>query len=348
MRHSSIRPYLQYRLPDDGIDALPRRGDVIEMKQDALSRKNKVNPLVPTIFHEQWWLDITSDGPYEIVEVAKGGKTVGRLPYFLRSKYGVKYSFLPNMTHFLGPAIDAGDGSLTTRLLARVSITRELIAGLPKAGLYKYKCHRDVTDVVAFQDNNFETAVQFTFEIAPKPVNLLWSNMGKKKRSQILRAQNFLTTTTIDDPNAFYLFYTSNLDRRGLRNHYRKDVCCRAVAASLERASGRIYAAKDKNGSLAAAVFCVWDQTAAYYLLTTRIPDAHDGAVSLVLWEAIQDAAQRGLIFDFDGLINKENFAFFSGFGGVLCPRYVVTRISPLVRIPLRIKEFFRGNTYYS
>jgi hypothetical protein len=154
MRDSSIRPYLH-----DGIDALPRAGNVNEMKQDALSRKNKVNPLVPTIFHEQWWLDITADGRYEIVEVAKGGKTVGRLPHFPRSKYGLKYSFLPTMTHFLGPAIDAGEGSLQTRLLARVSITRELIAGLPKAGLYWYRCHRDITDVVAFQENNFETTV---------------------------------------------------------------------------------------------------------------------------------------------------------------------------------------------
>jgi len=67
----------------------------------------------------------------------------------------------------------------------------------------------------------------------------------------------------------------------------------------------------------------------------------------LVLWEAIQDAAQRGLIFDFDGLVNKESFAFYAGFGGMLCPRYVVTRISPLVRIPWRIKEFYRANTYY-
>jgi lipid II:glycine glycyltransferase (peptidoglycan interpeptide bridge formation enzyme) len=167
--------------------------------------------------------------------------------------------------------------------------------------------------------------------------------MGQGRRSQIHRAQNFLTTTTIDDPDAFYLFYTSNLDRRGLRNYYRKDVFCRAVAASLERASGRIYAAKDKNGSLAAAVFCVWDQTAAYYLLTTRTPDAHYGAVSLVIWEAIQDAAQRGLIFDFYG-----SFAFLLGFGGVLCPRYVVSRVSPLLRIPWRIKELYRPNTYDS
>jgi Acetyltransferase (GNAT) domain len=347
MRDSAIRPYLQCRLPDDGTDALQRPRDVIEMKQDALSRKNKVNPLVPTIFHEQWWLDITTDGQYGIVEVAKGGKTVGRLPYFLRSKYGVKYSFLPTMTHFLGPAIDEGDGSLRTRLLARLNITRELIAGLPKAGLYKYKCHRDVTDVVAFQDNNFETAVHFTFEIAPNPVNLLWSNFGPDKRSQIHRAQNFLTTTTIDDPDAFYLFYNSNIVRRGSRNYYRKDICCRAVAASLERASGRIYAAKDKYGSLAAAAFCVWDQTASYFLLTTRTPDAHNGAVSLVLWEAIKDAALRGLIIDFDALGNKESFAFFSGFGGVLCPRYVVTRASPLVRIPWVIKELFRAKTYY-
>lgn len=317
------------------------------MNQDALSPKNKVNPLIPTIFHEQWWLDIVTDGLYETVEVAKGGKTVGRLPYFFRSKYGVKYSHLPPMTHFLGPAIDEGAGSLKTRLLARVGITRELIAGLPKAGLYKYKFHRDVTDVVAFQDNNFETGVQFTFEIAPHPVNLLWTNMGQGRRSQIQRAQNFLTTTTIEDPQEFYLFYTSNLNRRGLRNDYRRDVCCRAVGASLERASGRIYAAKDKNGSLAAAVFCVWDQTAAYYLLTTRTPDSHYGAVSLVIWKAIQDAAQRGLIFDFDGLSNKESFAFFVGFGGGLCPRYVVTRTSSLMRIPWAIKESFRPSRYY-
>lgn len=306
-----------------------------------------MDPLVPTIFHEQWWLDITAAGPYEIVEVAKGGKVVGWLPFFLRSSYGLTHSFLPNMAHFLGPAIDEGEGNPETRLQARVNITRELIAKLPQAGIYKYKCHRDVTDVVAFQDNNFETAVQFTFEIAPRQVDLLWGAMSKKKRSQIRRAQDVLSIISIEDAEAFYRFYNDNLERRGFGNCYRKDICCRAVEAAFEHSSGGVYAATDRNGALVAAIFCVWDQTSAYYLMTTRAPDAHDGAVSLLLWEAIQDAAQRGLIFDFDGLGGKESFAFFSGFGGALRPRYVVTRTTPLARIPWMIKELSRPTRYY-
>lgn len=319
------------------------------MKQDNyLIRRPEIDPLVPTIFHEHWWLDIATGGGYEIVKISRSGTTVGWLPYFPRSKFGIKYSVNPSTMHFIGPAIDAGDGSLETRFLRKLEITRALIASLPPASVYRYKCHRAVTDVVAFQAEHFSTSVQFTYEIQPHPPDMLWDGLRHKKRSKIRRAKELLTVTEIGDSELFWSFYESNLKRRGIRNvHYDKATTCHLVDACLMRGCGRIYAAKDKLGSLTAAVFCIWDRTSCYYFMTTRRTDAHGGAISLLVWEAMQEAAQRGLIFDFDGLTHPESILFFTEFGGTLSPRYVVTRKSLIGGIGLGVSERFRGKNFF-
>jgi len=90
------------------------------------------NPLIPTIFHEPWWLEIVTGGNYAITEVTDSGRTIGRLYYFLRRRAGgLEYSIMPPMTHFLGPATIDNGGDHTTRFLRRAEITRELVQKLP-------------------------------------------------------------------------------------------------------------------------------------------------------------------------------------------------------------------------
>jgi len=317
------------------------------MKQDVRPARQAANSLVPTIFHELWWLNIATGGKFDIVEVAQDGKTVGWLPYFLQNRFGLKYSVLPGMVHSLGPAIHIADGSPETRRHKTGKITRELIGALPPAAIYKYKCHGEITDVVAFQQEKFLTGVQFTFEVAPLPAEILWNNLSKSKRSEIRRAQKALVATTIDDPEEFWRFYANNIEQRGMKNAYHGAATRRVIVECLVRGCGKIYAAKDADGSLAAAVFCIWDQASAYYYMTTRTVRAHDGAVSLLIWEAIQDAAQRGLIFDFDGLSSNEGVSFYAGFGGLLRPRYIVTRATLIGRVAWDLKESFRDNRYF-
>ena len=76
----------------------------------------------------------------------------------------------------------------------------------------------------------------------------------------------------------------------------------------LARERGRILVAKDHTGTPVAAIFYLLDQTSVYYFLTTRRQEAHGGAISLLTWLAIQDAAQRGLIFDFEGIPGEPYF----------------------------------------
>jgi hypothetical protein len=57
-----------------------------------------------------------------------------------------------------------------------------------------------------------------------------------------------------------------------------------------------------KKKILRLLIFYVRDDAASYYMMTTRILTSDSKTVSALIWHAMQDAAQRQLIFDFAGL----------------------------------------------
>jgi hypothetical protein len=309
--------------------------------------KPVADPLVPTIFHETWWLDAVTGGNYNYVEVRDKNNVVGRLPYFMRSKWGMKYSTMPAMTHFLGPAVIEGDGAAPTRFLRREQITRDLLRQLPKASLYRYKCHRDITDTIPFMQEKFMTSVQFTHEIAPATPDTLFKNMRSEKRKKIRQAEGLLTLADITDPHAFWAFYENNLRKRNVSSYYDKELCLKLLEGSLSRECGRIFGAYDKNKDLVAAVYCIWDGTSYLYYMSTRSANAHNGAISLLAWEAMKDASARGLIFDMDGVNNANSVLFFTEFGGVVSPRYIVTKQSAIGGAVWSARELLRENRYF-
>ncbi len=80
------------------------------------------------------------------------------MPYYIERKFGRTISMLPELTHFLGPAIDEGEGTENQRFLRRFTITRELINALPKSTRFYQKLHRGITDILAFQAEGFDSS----------------------------------------------------------------------------------------------------------------------------------------------------------------------------------------------
>jgi hypothetical protein len=64
--------------------------------------------LIPTIFHQPWWLDIATRGQWAEVECIHNGSAVGRMPYLCRNRLWFKTSDMPMLSHFLGPAVNPG------------------------------------------------------------------------------------------------------------------------------------------------------------------------------------------------------------------------------------------------
>jgi hypothetical protein len=302
-----------------------------QWRPDPSEHSLRINPptyaivdfLTPTIFHEPWWLDIATEGRYSVVEVIESGQVVARLPFFLRKKMGIATASLPPLTHFFGPAVKP-----IAAPLRRIDITKELLGKLPSASSLYFKCHREIQDTIAFQCTGFRTFVQFTHEIHPQAADVLWNNVHVKARRIIRRASECHSISIGEDPGAFTQFYHQCIEKRGETNYINAAICQRLVQACLERDRGRIYEAKDRSGTLMAAIFCIWDNSSCYYLMTSRDPVAHLGAISLLVWEAITDTAKRGLIFDFDGVSTEGGARFAYNFTSNVVPRYIALRES--------------------
>jgi hypothetical protein len=294
--------------------------------------------LTPTVFHEEWWLDAATNGRYSIVEVCAGGRTVGRLPFLMRNRFGMRGIWTPPLTYFLGPGIDEGEGSPNNRFLKRKDITRELICKLPRSAWQCIRCHGGTTDVIAFQEQRFRTYVQFTHEIRPEPPEVIWQQMRAQTRNSIRRAEEQFAIGEIADAGEFIRLHENNLALEGERNTLDLDACRRVLTAALYRGRGRIIAARNEKNQIVAANFCTWDDATSFYVVCTRNESAGNGAASLLIWEAIKHAVTKELTFDFGGLGTPGSIRLYAGFGAIVSPRYVAVRASGFARLVAEAK----------
>jgi Acetyltransferase (GNAT) domain len=325
---------------------IPKNKPTSEIPNEA-QKISRVDPLAPTIFHEEWWLDAATGGNFKVAEVSAGGRVIGRLPYSTTKRLGMSMIRMPDLTYFLGPAVEEGEGTLNTRFLTRLDITRELIRKLPRASWQYVKCHGGVTEVIAFQDLGFRTYVQFTHELAPQPIDALWNGMRNKTRNIVRRAQERFSVSELHDPSELVHVFERNLQSQGIRNTIDGALCRKIISAALERKRGRILAARDADHTIVAANLCVWDNTTSFYLFSTRCDSSGNNASTLLLWEAIQESARQGLVFDMAGLGTQGHILLYAGFGATICPRYVAVRSRPLARLMNELKFMFAPENYF-
>lgn len=284
------------------------------------------------IFHERWWLDAACNGSAREATVRLSGRVVGRLPYCYHRRYGFRFISLPPLTHVLGPLIDAGTGKPETRLRTCLSIVRELLEQLPAADSFMHCCEASAQMVLAFQQCGYLVKPQCNFRLDTAcGLPAILEQMNFKTRGHIHRAEKDYRVTRVSDPHEFVRFYRGNMRRTGRTDRIALDRCAPLWEACQARDAGEIIAVCDGTGTAAAMAFLVWDRASLYYLLATRTPDASSAnAANLLVWSAICQAQERGLIFDFDGIVHGGQMRFFLGFGARLCSRLIITRTGPL------------------
>lgn len=301
----------------------------------SFDRPCSTTALAPTLFHEEWWLLAATNDRIAFAEARSGGRLVGRLPYSVTSRRGMPISTMPTLTHFLGPAVDDGPGNLAARTRRQREITRDLIQALPRLAYFRTKCHRDVPDVLMFQQLGFESSVQFTHELMPRPEPEIWAGLRDKTRNVIRRSADVTDVVAGDDAARFVDFYAKNLNAQERRSYLDLAACRRLIGTAIELNRGHILWTRRRGAADTAGAFCAWDDRVMYFLMSTRGPAATNGDVSRLVWEFAKFAAARRLVFDLDGVYSRGTVLFYDGFGAVTRPRYVVSRATGLARLVL-------------
>jgi hypothetical protein len=338
---SDILSFPALKPPRPVLSAVPRTPRPAQVEALAGDR---VDPLTPTVFHERWWLDVVTNGQLKAAEVRHEGRLIAWLPYVMSRRRGFSASVMPPLTHLLGPAMDEGKGSSNKRWLHRLDLTGELVGQLPRLGLFSQTCHPDTGDVLGFQAKGFDSFVQFSAEIPAQPTEAAWRGMRDKTRNVIRRAQERGRLEKVLDPHEFTRFYASNLAAVGDASYFDLNLIAPLFEAARSRDQAQILGVRDCAGEMVAAVFYVWDARRQWYFLSSRNPRLPDnGAVSLLIWQGMQDAAQRGLTFDFDGIASSGAARFFAGFGAQVKPRFAVYRRSPAFAVVDSLAACARG-----
>jgi len=284
-----------------------------------------------SIFHEAWWLDSVAPGAWGEVQVAPGDGAIARWPFTLTRRWGMLISSQPPLTRTLGPVMKLASGKQITDFRRRLKLTRGLINQLPQTHFFQQTFDPRINEAVAFRTVGFTVNTAYTFRIAPtRGPDDVWTDMTDKTRNVIRRAAEQIDVSAIDDPEQFCAFYGANLAKARRPNIYGAEAMCRLTAAFMARSAGVLLGARMRGVGLVASIALVWDSETTYFLLSTRSPDAHSGAISLLLWHAIRQSLMHGRGFDFDGIASASILQFLSGFGGTLAPRLVIERSSLL------------------
>jgi Acetyltransferase (GNAT) domain len=241
---------------------------------------------------------------------------------------------MPPFTHMLGPAIEAGDGKPQTRLQRRISITRSLLDQLPRFS--EFHQHLDpslddglaIADGLAFQECKFEVMQQYNFEVdCRRSLTDLSAGLNLKTRQHIRRAEKAYSVRSVDDPRSFIDFYLKNVHTWGRKSRIEFEHFSALFAESRAHESGVILGAFDHTDAPAAMTYLVWGHGIMYYLLSTRSFDMADsGAVSLLIWCAMKQAHEMGLVLDLDGVYSSGSARFLSNFGGQMKTRFLIRR----------------------
>ncbi len=297
-----------------------------------------------SLFQQPWWLDAVAPNQWDEVTVKRGGEIVARLPYVIKKRKGLTILSMPQLTQTLGPWLRPSKAKYAKQLSEQKDLMTELIQKLPRFDYFFQNFHYSITNWLPFYWQGFEQTTRYTYVLENlSDSQKMWDGMLPKIRTDIKKAQNRfgLGIRTDLGVDAFLDMNELTFTRQGMKLPYSRDFVRRLDHACETHNARRVFFAQDKDSRIHAAVYTVWDENSAYYLMGGSDPDMRNsGANSLCMWEAIKFASTVTKKFDFEGSMIEPVERFFRAFGAKQIPYFHITKTnSRLLRLRSCIKS---------
>ena len=282
------------------------------------------------IFFRDWWLDsVTDPSRWDVILVKKDNKIIAVFPYFKTNKHGFSFILQPKLTQFSGPWIKYPENmKYNSKLSYEKKIFNEIIDKLPEFDHMNINFHYSMDNWLPFYWKGFKQTTRYTYIIENlKEIGEIYNNFQSNIKSDIKKAEKIVTIIPTDNLQKFYELNSSTFKRQGIDMSYSYEYLRRMDNIQKANNSRRITFAVDNDGNIHSAIYIVWDENSAYYLMSGSDPEFRSsGATSLLLWEAIQFASTVVDKFDFEGSMIEPIEKFFKGFGAVQKPYFNISK----------------------
>jgi len=282
------------------------------------------------LFSKDWWLDtVCGASKWDVVLAESDKKILAALPYYQPVPHVIS---MPSYTQTMGVwfAPEVNDMKYTTLLGRRQGICADLIENLPPYTSFLQQFPYTFTDWLPFYWTDFRQTTRYTYVLhAIANQELLWENMASNIRRNITKAveKNGIVVQSGIPVDDFLQVFKATFQRQQKPVPQDIDVLRRLIDVCRKRNQGDIWGGYDEAGRLHAAVFVVWQKSAAYYIAGGGNPALRDsGAHSAAMWEAIRFVSQHTNTFDFEGSMIPGVERFFREFGAKQMPFFTITR----------------------
>jgi hypothetical protein len=270
------------------------------------------------IFQEDWWLDAVAPGAWRAIEIGSGQDLQARLPYVV-SRYPLFTSIRqPFLTQILGPWYRPQGGKHATELSREHELAKELVSRLPRCDFFSMNFHHAVTNWLPYTWLGFDAVPKVTYVIDRLGTKeQLWDGLKDNIRREIKKAEKRVEVVRSADVDLFVEMNRKTFQRQQMDIPYSPEALRRVDAACVARNARQMYVARDEQQRIHAALYIVWDERCAYYLLGGADPALRtSGAMSLLMWNALLDATKTSTTFNFEGSVIPGIERFLRAFGG--------------------------------
>jgi hypothetical protein len=262
------------------------------------------------------------------------------MPYVVSRKYGVTSVTRPPLTPTLGPWHRPSAAKSANRLRAEKDNIEDLLRQLPHYHRCSILCHPELVNVLPFHWAGFKLSVKYTYRFPNlRDSEAIWSGFSENIRREIRKAHKRVGIECDLGASQFFDVYSKTFQRQGCKPPISPALLKRVDEALANRGNRRQWFAVDDRGRTHAAIYVVWDQRCAYYLMGGGDPELRNsGAHSLLIWHAIQQCAKVTEAFDFQGSMLEPVERFFRSFGTMQTPYYQATRVNGrMLRLAARV-----------
>lgn len=283
-----------------------------------------------SLFQKSWWLEAVTQNNYQILSIKRNEEILAAWPLTFKKIAGLNLILLPPLTPRLG-IMFAPSRKLkyAEKLSDEMGLMSELTTLLPKHALFYQRFPVEFTNWLPLSWARFKQTTRYTYILEDlSDLNQVWENVRYSTKRKInLALKNEIKVVTDLSLDQFLDLNELTFKRQNLMLPYSREYVYRMDEACGKNNARKMFFAVDGAGQIHAAVYIVYNQKAAYYLMGGADPALNTcGAHFLALWEAIKFAGQVSHSFDFEGSMYENIESVFRGFGAVQKPYMEITR----------------------
>lgn len=300
-----------------------------------MSNKEKYHQLLAVqdlpVYLTADWLDATK-GPscdWDVIfSYNDKNEVLGFWVYVFKKQLFWTKITMPPFTPYMGPRLFYPEGlNEYERISFENKVIEDLIQQLPDFAEVKLKWSRGYNNWLSFYWKSYCQQTAYTYVIEDtRDIDFVFKNFKNSTQRQIRKAESNLIVTQTHEVNVAIKMLKLSLKNKAehlVNEQLLKDI---HQVASLQQKC-IVLQAQDKNESLLAAIYLVWDKEEMLYLYGGYDDKYNDsGAMTLLFWEALKLAHQKQLSFNFEGSMLKGVERFFRSFGAIQKPVFTLSK----------------------